>query len=109
MYLRNIFVYFHVGVFEHTQEHYFSTVAEEEEEACLLSLKPVFYVSLILIFLLILFFIYLLTIYLFTFVIMHRVCIVSVEYVRSTMQIGRSHLCDYFFITYFQYEIMNCE
>ena len=37
------------------------------------------------------------------------VCIVLVEYVRSTMQIGRSHLCDYFFITYFQYEIMRCE
>ena len=47
-----------------------------------ISLKPVFYV----------FFFFFLGYILFTFGIIHCVCLVSVEYVRSTMEIRRSRL-----------------
>ena len=67
------------------------------------------------IFNIILYYLFIFRIYLFTCVIHYTVCacLVSVEYVRSTVKMRRSRLCDYFLVlflmTYFLYEIMCCK
>ena len=71
---------------------------------CLLSLKPVFYVFYFFLIINIISFYYL---FIFLDIFIYIVCVLYQLNVRSTLEIGRSRLCDYFlvllFITYFLY------